>query len=95
VVGEPCVNIWQRNTELNAWALVLERKEIVRRTSRGSRLIDYREVDEKFDRIVSVGMFEHVGQKNYETFFQVNIFADWLKLLFELLQCECRHIKIE
>ena len=25
------------------------------------KLIDYRELDEKFDRIVSVGMFEHVG----------------------------------
>lgn len=27
------------------------------------RLIDYRDVDETFDRIVSVGMFEHVGKK--------------------------------
>ncbi len=32
------------------------------------RLQDYREVDERFDRIVSVGMFEHVGHKNYRTF---------------------------
>lgn len=32
------------------------------------RLQDYREIDEKFDRIVSVGMFEHVGAKNYRTF---------------------------
>jgi len=35
------------------------------------RLIDYRDVDEKFDRIVSIGMFEHVGYKNYKTFFKV------------------------
>ncbi|RTE86974.1 MULTISPECIES: cyclopropane fatty acyl phospholipid synthase [Gammaproteobacteria] len=35
------------------------------------RLQDYREVDETFDRIVSVGMFEHVGGKNYESFFEV------------------------
>jgi cyclopropane-fatty-acyl-phospholipid synthase len=37
------------------------------------RLMDYRELDqgEKFDRIVSVGMFEHVGYKNYRTFFKV------------------------
>jgi cyclopropane-fatty-acyl-phospholipid synthase len=35
------------------------------------RLADYRELDEKFDRIVSVGMIEHVGSKNYRTFFQV------------------------
>ncbi len=32
------------------------------------RLQDYREVDETFDRIVSVGMFEHVGHKNYPVF---------------------------
>ena len=35
------------------------------------RLQDYREVNEKFDRIVSVGMIEHVGYKNYKTYFQV------------------------
>ena len=34
------------------------------------RLCDYREVEEKFDRIVSVGMFEHVGRKFYKTFFK-------------------------
>ena len=32
-------------------------------------LIDYRKVDETFDRIVSVGMFEHVGAKHYDEFF--------------------------
>jgi cyclopropane-fatty-acyl-phospholipid synthase len=32
------------------------------------RLQDYRDVDEKFDHIVSVGMFEHVGYKNYRTY---------------------------
>jgi cyclopropane-fatty-acyl-phospholipid synthase len=35
------------------------------------KLIDYRDIHSKFDRIVSVGMFEHVGYKNYRTFFQV------------------------
>lgn len=30
---------------------------------------DYREVTEKFDRIVSVGMFEHVGRQQYRTYF--------------------------
>ena len=34
------------------------------------KLMDYRELDEKFDRIVSVGMFEHVGRKFYHTFFK-------------------------
>lgn len=35
------------------------------------RLQDYRELDERFDRIVSVGMFEHVGHKNYRTYMEV------------------------
>ncbi len=33
------------------------------------RLQDYRELPEKFDRVVSVGMFEHVGKRNYREFF--------------------------
>ena len=33
-------------------------------------LIDYRDVIGQFDRIVSVGMFEHVGPASYETFFK-------------------------
>jgi cyclopropane-fatty-acyl-phospholipid synthase len=32
-------------------------------------LIDYRDVEGRFDRIVSVGMFEHVGLAHYEEFF--------------------------
>ena len=35
------------------------------------RFQDYREVDEQFDRIYSLGMFEHVGFKNYAEYFQV------------------------
>lgn len=31
---------------------------------------DYRDVQGQFDRIVSVGMFEHVGYKNYPEFFR-------------------------
>jgi len=33
------------------------------------RLIDYRDVGGRFDRIVSVGMFEHVGVGFYDTYF--------------------------
>lgn len=41
------------------------------------RLQDYRDINESFDRVVSVGMFEHVGYKNYKTFMRcVN---KWLK----------------
>ena len=34
------------------------------------QLVDYREVKGKFDRIFSVGMFEHVGKKFYKTYFK-------------------------
>ena len=33
------------------------------------RLADYRQLNEKFDRVVSVGMFEHVGRKFYNKYF--------------------------
>lgn len=33
------------------------------------RLQDYREIDGQFDRITSVGMFEHVGRKNLPLYF--------------------------
>lgn len=41
-------------------------------------LIDYRALTGSFDRIVSVGMFEHVGRPQFETFFRHcrNLLAD-------------------
>jgi cyclopropane-fatty-acyl-phospholipid synthase len=35
------------------------------------RLADYRTLDERFDRIFSIGMFEHVGWRNYAEYFDV------------------------
>ena len=35
------------------------------------KLMDYREVNRKFDRVVSLGMFEHVGHKNHRTYMEV------------------------
>jgi cyclopropane-fatty-acyl-phospholipid synthase len=35
------------------------------------RVQDYRELDEPFDRIVSIGMFEHVGFRNYRRYFDI------------------------
>ena len=35
------------------------------------KLMDYRELNKKFDRIVSVGMFEHVGRKFYTSYFKM------------------------
>ena len=42
------------------------------------KLMDYRELNEKFDRVVSVGMFEHVGRKFYGKYFDKvsNLLAD-------------------
>ncbi len=34
-------------------------------------LQDYRDLNKHYDRIVSVGMFEHVGPKNYDTYFSI------------------------
>lgn len=34
------------------------------------KLIDYRDLEGKFDRVYSIGMFEHVGFKNYATYFK-------------------------
>ena len=47
-------------------------------------LQDYRDLNDQYDRIVSVGMFEHVGPKNYATYFDVvdrNLKPDGLFLL--------------
>lgn len=34
------------------------------------RLQDYREVEEKYDRVISIGILEHVGYKNYRTYME-------------------------
>ncbi|MGD8689441.1 MAG: cyclopropane fatty acyl phospholipid synthase [Gammaproteobacteria bacterium] len=49
--------------------------ELAREVCRGLpveiELLDYRRVEGQFDRILSLGMFEHVGYKNYATFMEV------------------------
>lgn len=35
------------------------------------RVQDYRDVNESFDRIIEIGMFEHVGNKNYRSFMEM------------------------
>jgi len=48
------------------------------------RFQDYRDVNESFDRVVSIGILEHVGPKNYRTFMEVverNLKDDGLYLL--------------
>lgn len=43
-----------------------------------TRLEDYRDISGKFNHVVSLGMFEHVGHKNYRTFMEVvhNVLED-------------------
>jgi cyclopropane-fatty-acyl-phospholipid synthase len=52
-----------------------EQAEFARARCRGLpiriQLQDYRDVDESFDRIFSIGMFEHVGLKNYRKYFEM------------------------
>ena len=52
-----------------------EQVELARELCRGLpveiKLIDYREVTGEFDHIVSLGMFEHVGYKNYREYMNV------------------------
>ncbi len=52
-----------------------EQAEFARKLCQGLpieiRVQDYRELDEAFDRSWSIGMFEHVGVKNYRTYFEV------------------------
>ena len=45
-------------------------KQIKRKDHVQFRIQDYREETDVYDRIVSVGMFEHVGKRNYNQFFQ-------------------------
>ena len=35
-----------------------------------TRLLDYQALQGQFDRVISVGMFEHVGYKNYRAYFE-------------------------
>ncbi|MGF1644373.1 MAG: cyclopropane fatty acyl phospholipid synthase [Thiotrichales bacterium] len=59
------------------------------------RVQDYRAVEQAFDAIVSVGMFEHVGSKNYRTFMEVVdrcLRGDGLCLLHTLGKLDAREL---
>ncbi|MFT3811676.1 MAG: cyclopropane-fatty-acyl-phospholipid synthase family protein [Micropepsaceae bacterium] len=57
------------SAEQLAWAEAEAARRGLSRNA-GFRLQDYRDVEGSFDRIVSVGMLEHVGVGNYGAFFQ-------------------------
>jgi cyclopropane-fatty-acyl-phospholipid synthase len=53
------------------WAVSRERAKAAGLDGRVTfKLLDYREEPGRYDRIVSVGMFEHVGQSHYDEFFR-------------------------
>lgn len=60
-----CVGV-SVSAEQIAWA-----KEFNRSPRLEYRLEDYRQLNDTFDRVVSLGMFEHVGRKNHASFMQV------------------------
>ena len=63
------------NVEVVGITISKEQVELGRQLCKGLpveiRFMDYRDINEKYDRIVSIGMFEHVGYKNYKAFFEV------------------------
>ncbi len=69
-----------RFCEARVTGITLSREQLAIATSRAQeqhldntvdfRMQDYRDVTEQFDRIVSVGMFEHVGVGYYDKFFR-------------------------
>jgi cyclopropane-fatty-acyl-phospholipid synthase len=60
---------------LSAEQIAVAQERVVDRQRKGLEnnirfeLSDYRDIQGRFDRIVSVGMFEHVGQPNYQEYF--------------------------
>ncbi len=53
----------------------IEQQKLARERCQGLpvtiELMDYRDLSGQFDKVVSVGMFEHVGPKNHEHFFAI------------------------
>ncbi|NVN01245.1 MULTISPECIES: cyclopropane-fatty-acyl-phospholipid synthase family protein [Asaia] len=55
-------------------------------------LLDYRKLNRKFDRIVSVGMFEHVGIGQYDVFFRTvrkALESDGIALIHSIGRMDC------
>jgi cyclopropane-fatty-acyl-phospholipid synthase len=63
--GVSCVGITISQSQIDLG------KEICKGLPIEFRLQDYRDLSGQYDAIVSIGMFEHVGPKNYKTFMSV------------------------
>lgn len=63
----------QSQVDVLGVTLSTEQLSVAQQRASGTRakfaLTDYRDVDGEFDRIISVGMFEHVGVPNYDEYF--------------------------
>ena len=61
------------NVEVVGITVSREQRKLARERCAGLpvriELMDYRDIDGRFDKVVSVGMFEHVGPKNYGAYF--------------------------
>ncbi len=66
------------NAEVTGITLSIEQQKVAEQRAQQAglsdqvrfELCDYREVRGQFDRLVSIGMFEHVGRQNFTAFFQ-------------------------
>jgi cyclopropane-fatty-acyl-phospholipid synthase len=60
--------------EVTGITISREQAELARERCRGLpvaiELMDYRDLVGRYDRVVSIGMFEHVGHRNYPTYFR-------------------------
>jgi cyclopropane-fatty-acyl-phospholipid synthase len=65
----------QYEVEVTAITISQEQADLARQRCQGLpvtiELMDYRDLSGQFDRIVSVGMFEHVGRQNYANYFKI------------------------
>ena len=65
------------NYEVNVYGITISKeqeqyaKESCKDLDVSFELKDYRELNTQYDRIVSIGMFEHVGYKNYKHYMEV------------------------
>jgi cyclopropane-fatty-acyl-phospholipid synthase len=61
------------------------------------QLMDYRDIDGHFDKVVSVGMFEHVGFKNYSIYFDTarRLLKDEGLFLLHTIGCHATALKTD
>lgn len=60
--------------EVEGYTVSIEQKKLADELNKGLpikiHLQDYREISNKYDRVAAIGVLEHIGYKNYDTFFK-------------------------